>query len=190
MTEYHDDPDHHGDDDDLRGIDPPEGKTHDGEPLETFPDEPDAPTPAPGPNPPKKYVGKLLTLKEAAERLGISYPTATRLTAKHGDKIPSVGKGRYRRYPLAAIAVMKELRVHPRQPAKAAKQKPWPTSEPRKKALDCIEAHEPTSFQAAETASDIKRGINLAGLPSFNRQVGDLTLRELRALAESVKGVA
>jgi DNA-binding transcriptional MerR regulator len=55
--------------------------------------------------------GGLLPLTAIAEKTGISYPTLVRYVKLHGDRIPSEGKGRSRRYHPEAIAVFKELRA-------------------------------------------------------------------------------
>ena len=54
--------------------------------------------------------GGLLTLLEIGRRTGISYPTLLRYVRIHGKKIPHVGKGRRRRYPVEAVAVFRDIR--------------------------------------------------------------------------------
>jgi DNA-binding transcriptional MerR regulator len=61
--------------------------------------------------PAAKEKGGLLPLTAIAEKTGISYPTLVRYVKLHGDRIPSEGKGRSRRYHPDAIAVFKELRA-------------------------------------------------------------------------------
>ena len=61
----------------------------------------------------KKSAGAregLLTLTEVSERTGISYPTLVRYVKLHGDRIPSEGEGRRRRYHPEAVDVFRELR--------------------------------------------------------------------------------
>lgn len=53
----------------------------------------------------------LLPLTAIAEKTGISYPTLVRYVKLHGDRIPSEGKGRSRRYHPEAIEVFKQLRA-------------------------------------------------------------------------------
>jgi DNA-binding transcriptional MerR regulator len=52
----------------------------------------------------------LLTLSEIGRRTGISYPTLVRYVKLHLDRIPHVGEGRKRRFPVEAVAVFTELR--------------------------------------------------------------------------------
>lgn len=54
--------------------------------------------------------GGLLSLAEIARRTGISYPTLLRYQKLYGDRIPSEGRGRKRRYPEAAVGVFQEIR--------------------------------------------------------------------------------
>jgi len=54
--------------------------------------------------------GKLLTLTEVSKRMSSSMPTLQKYKKRYGDRIPSVGKGRSQRYPLAALAVFEEIR--------------------------------------------------------------------------------
>ena len=55
--------------------------------------------------------GGLLTLTEVGQRTGISYPTLRNYVEQHGDRIPSVGAGRTRRYRPEAVAVFQEIRA-------------------------------------------------------------------------------
>lgn len=57
----------------------------------------------------------LLSLTEVGKRTGISYPTLSRYVKLHGDKIPSEGKGRKRRYHPEAVEVFNELRSQSRR---------------------------------------------------------------------------
>lgn len=52
----------------------------------------------------------LLSLAEIARRTKISYPTLLRYQKLYGDRIPSEGRGRQRRYPEAAVGVFQEIR--------------------------------------------------------------------------------
>lgn len=54
--------------------------------------------------------GELLTLKEVGERTGISMPSLLRYKKEHQARIPSVGKGRTQRYPVAALEVFEEIK--------------------------------------------------------------------------------
>jgi DNA-binding transcriptional MerR regulator len=61
----------------------------------------------------KSPAGKkegLLTLTAVSEATSISYPTLVRYVKLYGDRIPSEGKGRSRRYHPEAIEVFKQLR--------------------------------------------------------------------------------
>jgi len=53
----------------------------------------------------------LLTLTEISERTAISYPTLVRYVKLHGDRIPSEGKGRRRRYYPEAVEIFQSLRA-------------------------------------------------------------------------------
>lgn len=57
---------------------------------------------------------ELLTLAQVAAQTGISYPTLRNYAERHGDRIPSVGEGRKRRYRPEAVAVFRELRAESR----------------------------------------------------------------------------
>ena len=52
----------------------------------------------------------LLTLTQVAESTGISYPTLLRYVKLHGKRLPSVGRGRRRRYRAEAVPVFQQLR--------------------------------------------------------------------------------
>ena len=54
--------------------------------------------------------GDLLPLTQIAEETGISYPTLVRYVKLHGDRIPSEGEGRSRRYHPEAVQVFQEIR--------------------------------------------------------------------------------
>lgn len=54
--------------------------------------------------------GGLLPLTQIAEETGISYPTLVRYVKLHGDRIPSEGEGRSRRYHPEAVQVFQEIR--------------------------------------------------------------------------------
>lgn len=53
----------------------------------------------------------LLTLTAISEQTGISYPTLMRYVKLHGERIPSEGKGRSRRYRPEAVDVFRQLRA-------------------------------------------------------------------------------
>lgn len=55
-------------------------------------------------------AGELLTLAEIGRRTKISYPTLLRYVKRHGDKIPSVGRGRRRRFRPEAVEIFRALR--------------------------------------------------------------------------------
>jgi predicted DNA-binding transcriptional regulator AlpA len=55
-----------------------------------------------------------LTLREVANRVGISYPTALRYVKNSLARLPHVGRGRARRFKLDALAVFKQLRSESR----------------------------------------------------------------------------
>jgi hypothetical protein len=55
-----------------------------------------------------------LSLAEIARRTKISYPTLLRYLQIHGRKIPAIGKGRTRRFPVRAVQVFEHLRSQSR----------------------------------------------------------------------------
>jgi len=57
----------------------------------------------------------LLTLSEIGRQTGISYPTLIRYVKVYGKKIPSVGRGRKRRFRPEAVAVFSQLRAQSRR---------------------------------------------------------------------------
>lgn len=57
----------------------------------------------------------LISLSEIGRRTGISYPTLLRYVRLHGDRIPSHGSGRKRRFPEAAVPVFSQLRKESRR---------------------------------------------------------------------------
>lgn len=61
--------------------------------------------------PAKGGGGGLLTLTAISEQTGISYPTLVRYVKLYGDRIPSEGKGRSRRYHPEAVEVFQQLRA-------------------------------------------------------------------------------
>ena len=64
---------------------------------------------------PKAVPEGLISLSEIGRRTGISYPTLLRYVRLHGDKIPSHGTGRKRRFPVAAVPVFSQLRKQSRR---------------------------------------------------------------------------
>jgi DNA-binding transcriptional MerR regulator len=60
--------------------------------------------------PRKTSSGNLLTLTEIAKRTGISYPTLVRYVRLYGDRLPSEGTGRARRFYSQAVDVFRQLR--------------------------------------------------------------------------------
>ena len=65
----------------------------------------------------------LLTLSEIGRRTGISYPTLIRYVKVYGKKIPSVGRGRKRRFRPEAVAVFNQLRTQSRRGRKKGTKK-------------------------------------------------------------------
>lgn len=57
----------------------------------------------------------LISLSEIGRRTGISYPTLLRYVKLHGDRIPSHGSGRKRRFPVEAVPVFAQLRKESRR---------------------------------------------------------------------------
>ncbi len=74
-----------------------EGKKKAGRPKKSAPTTSDA-------------SGDLLTLTKISEETGISDPTLVRYVKMHGDRIPSEGEGRSRRYHPGAVGVFQEIR--------------------------------------------------------------------------------
>ena len=58
----------------------------------------------------KAAASGLISLAEVSRRTKISYPTLLRYQKLHGERIPSHGKGRKRRYPEEAVRVFEEIR--------------------------------------------------------------------------------
>ncbi len=54
--------------------------------------------------------GNLLTLTQISDTTSISYPTLVRYVRLHGDRLPSEGKGRARRFYPQAVDVFRQLR--------------------------------------------------------------------------------
>lgn len=52
----------------------------------------------------------LLTLTQISEQTGISYPTLVRYVRVHGNRLPSEGSGRARRFHPEAVAMFRQLR--------------------------------------------------------------------------------
>ena len=65
--------------------------------------------------PAKAAPGNLISLSEIGRRTGISYPTLLRYVRLHGDRIPSHGTGRKRRFPEEAVPVFSQLRKESRR---------------------------------------------------------------------------
>ncbi len=65
----------------------------------------------------------LLTLSEIGRQTGISYPTLIRYVKVYGKKIPSVGRGRKRRFRPEAVAVFNQLRAQSRRGRKKGTKK-------------------------------------------------------------------
>ena len=57
----------------------------------------------------------LISLSEIGRRTGISYPTLLRYVRLHGDRIPSHGTGRKRRFPVEAVPIFSQLRKESRR---------------------------------------------------------------------------
>ncbi len=57
----------------------------------------------------------LLTLTQVAGTTGISYPTLLRYVKLHGKRLPSVGRGRRRRFKAEAVPVFQQLRSESRR---------------------------------------------------------------------------
>jgi DNA-binding transcriptional MerR regulator len=78
----------------------------------------------------------VLTLRKVAELSQISYGTAARYAKIHASRIPSVGKGRKRRYPRESIAVFKAIRSGSRPGRKPGANKPSLSKVPSGPASD------------------------------------------------------
>ena len=57
----------------------------------------------------------LISLSEVGRRTGISYPTLLRYVRLYGDRIPSHGSGRKRRFPAKAVPIFSQLRKESRR---------------------------------------------------------------------------
>ena len=95
-----------------------------------------APVAKRGPGRPRKAAAApggggegLLTLARISELTGTSYPTLLRYVKLHGKRLPSVGRGRRRRYKPEAVPVFQQLRSESRRgrkPGKAAARRGRP----------------------------------------------------------------
>jgi hypothetical protein len=81
---------------------------------------------------------RLMTLTEVAKRTKMSMPTLQKYKKRHGDRIPSVGKGRTQRYPEESLPVFNQLREEnlarrgrPRKDGSAAPAGPRRRGRPR-----------------------------------------------------------
>ena len=113
-----------------------------------------------------KRTGKLLTLSEIGRRTGISYPTLIRYVKLYIDQIPHVGKGRKRRFPVAAVAKFAQLR-------KQSRRGRPPASEGRKSAAPSRRA----------SGTDARLAERIRGLESAQREVA----RQLEAVLKLLK---
>ena len=96
---------------------------------------------------------KLLTLTAIGEQTGISSPTLRRYLKLHGDRIPSEGEGRKRRYHPEAVAVFREIRSRSRRGRK-----------PQPKAVDAspVTAEAPPETQKARDAKVGDEAVSVA----------------------------
>jgi len=67
-----------------------------------------------------------LTLTSISKQTGISYPTLQRYVRLFGERIPSAGEGRKRRYHPSAVAVFRELRAQSKPGRKPKEEPPSP----------------------------------------------------------------
>jgi DNA-binding transcriptional MerR regulator len=124
----------------------------------------------------KSPAGKkegLLTLTAVSEATSISYPTLVRYVKLYGDRIPSEGKGRSRRYHPEAIEVFKQLRSE--SPRGRRKKSEKAATKPRR------------AKAAATAGSGGGEGGDLAQrVASLERAQGSLE-REIRELIKQLK---
>ena len=115
--------------------------------------------------------GGLLTLTHVAESTGISYPTLLRYVKLHGKRLPSVGRGRRRRFKAEAVPVFQQLRSESRRgrkPGKAAARRGRPpgTSTGARRGR-------PPGSGAGAAASAVTAGF-AAALRRIEKQLADL----------------
>lgn len=136
----------------------------------------------------------LLTLTQIGEVTGISYPTLLRYVKSHGDRIPTVGRGRGRRYKPEAVDIFRDIRSKSRRgrksaaaaaPAKAAPakrgRKPGrPAAAKPAKAAAAKRGRKPRKAAAVAAAVDSGLGDRVKGL--------EKRLKGLEKLLGRVKG--
>lgn len=121
--------------------------------------------PAPASRSNRSSTVSLMTLGQIAERTGISYPTLVRYVRDHGDRLPSEGEGRSRRYYPEAIEVFNEIRSSTKggrkpgagKPANPRKMPSKPvTAKPRTERTERTErSHETAAPYAAPAKSKV-----------------------------------
>jgi len=140
------------------------------------------PAPAPvkrRPGRPRKAVAAstgggegLLTLTHVAESTGISYPTLLRYVKLHGKRLPSVGRGRRRRFKAEAVPVFQQLRSESRRgrkPGKAAARRGRPPGT----STGARRGRPPGSGAATGATAAVTAGL-AAALRRIEKQLADL----------------
>lgn len=123
---------------------------------------------------------ELLTLTQVAAQTGISYPTLRNYAERHGDRIPSVGEGRKRRYRPEAVAVFQELRAESR-----------PGRKPKGGGAAAGGGKRAGAGAAGGGRGASKAAGDGAGSGELGRRVADLTGRQerLRRELEKIAGI-
>ena len=115
--------------------------------------------------------GGLLTLTHVAESTGISYPTLLRYVKLHGKRLPSVGRGRRRRFKAEAVPVFQQLRSESRRgrkPGKAAARRGRPPG-----TTGARRGRPPGSGAATGATAAVTAGL-AAALRRIEKQLADL----------------
>lgn len=115
---------------------------------------------------------RLVTLTQVAETTGISYPTLLRYVKLHGSKLPSVGRGRRRRFKPEAVPVFQQLRSESRRgrkPGKAAARRGRPPGS----GTGARRGRPPGSGAAASATAAVTAGLASA-LRRIEKQLADL----------------
>lgn len=111
---------------------------------------------------PEASAEDLLTLTEISKRTGISYPTCVSYVKKYGDRIPHVGEGRKRRFPVEAVAVFNEIRSQSRRGRKPKPPGKKPAAAPDRTLAARIRSVEKAQ---AENTRLLKRMVKLLERP-------------------------
>lgn len=126
---------------------------------------------------PAKEKEGLLTLTAISEQTDISYPTLVRYVKLYGDRIPSEGKGRSRRYHPEAVEVFKQLRAE----SPRGRRKKSATGAAKPRAAKAASAPARAGGARGEAGGDLAKRV-----ASLERSQDDLE-REIKELIKHLK---